>query len=306
MCGICAVNGYFKGNGKLFKELLIDNEPRGLEATGMIWKSPKNDEYKTHKAPVRVTEYLAKYMDLPDFSETDVLVGHTRNSTAGNPEDNRENHPHIYKNWIVVHNGVIDNVDELYHKCRIVKKLRCDSAVIPIVFNKFGFEKGLSLLGGWFSIVAVNSHAPGKIYLAKNDTSYATLYGARLRDDVVIFSSKRELLTKHSHDVWGLKDNTWAIYKDGIQISKGSFECKQSRRLKFENARTIGYSGSVLFTDDVNPNTTAVDDFFSEEDDDEDDENYDYIKDRKERRVDFSRVFKRKSNVQDNMIEYGD
>lgn len=240
MCGICGVNGFFKNNGAIFKTLLENNSIRGREATGIIWKNRDSEEFHVKKAPVESSVFIDKEVNIPNYCKANILIGHTRNSTSGDPNNNVENHPHSFGKWIVVHNGVIEDVDNLYKECNVEKTLNCDSAVIPIIFEKFGFETGLEKLPGWFSIVAVNIDYPERIYLAKNYANYASVCIGRLDEKTIIFSSIEEDVALFTKDKFMLMPNTWKIYEHGVQIDKGKFISKESRFE--ENILTLGDS----------------------------------------------------------------
>ena len=242
MCGICGVLGTFQGNGRVFKSLLKGIEYRGMEATGVVWKIIDTDKIKYFKAPIAANDFLKVKLTISRSTTTDILLGHTRNSTSGDSRINAENHPHFYGDWIVMHNGVIVNVDALYRKCRIIKKLECDSAVIPIVFQKFGFKKGLSLLSGWFSISAMNIKKPKNVYLAKNGTDFATIFLGKVKRGI-IFSSCLEDIKRYTKDFYKMKRNSWKIYCGNKQISKGKFIPKYRKPKIIDRAlidRTLG------------------------------------------------------------------
>jgi glucosamine 6-phosphate synthetase-like amidotransferase/phosphosugar isomerase protein len=237
MCGICGVIGKKRGNGKLFVKLLRETEKRGKDATGMYWKPCKTNEVKQYKEPYRVSEFM-KVMSVPRYSDADYLIGHTRNATRGNPKDNNENHPHEYGDWIIIHNGIIDNPKELYKECGVKQAVKCDSAVIPVVFEKYGFQKGLEKLEGWFVIVAVRKSEPGRLYIGKSQSLIATLNFGFYRD-IMFFVSDRDVALSIDKNASFMKRNTWLIIEDGDIVDNGTFEHKKSN--KVEDLRTGGY-----------------------------------------------------------------
>lgn len=238
MCGICGVNGFFRDNGKIFKHLLRENVARGRDATGVIWKNVGSKEFKSLKTGTESPDFLKNSMKIPDYCKTTILLGHTRNSTSGSPKDMAENHPHVYGDWMVMHNGVIDGVDELYAECGVEKKVFCDSAVIPVAFETYGFVAGLEKLGGWFSIIAVNVKEPDKIYIAKNYSEYASVCIGRIDETSVIFSSREDDVKKFTNSTFMLSPNSWKVYENGVQIDRGTFIPKPARTI--ENYLTAG------------------------------------------------------------------
>ena len=75
MCGLCGVNGTnYNGNGKAFRELLIANEGRGKEATGVMWKHTDGDELLTKKYPLAAREFLSEILEIPNWTKTETLI----------------------------------------------------------------------------------------------------------------------------------------------------------------------------------------------------------------------------------------
>jgi len=87
----------------------------------------------------------------------------------------KDNHPFLYRDWVVAHNGIISNFEELKFKyfANEIFETDTDSSIIPRMLFKFGFKEGLSQLKGTFAIWAYNTIAR-EIYIAR---SSCTLYG---------------------------------------------------------------------------------------------------------------------------------
>lgn len=109
-----------------------------------------------------------------NFEKDWFVIGHNRFATEGDPNDNRNNHPFWNDNYVLVHNGVITNVDELRKEHSLPEdKIKTDSYIILELIEKFGLEnnydteinleKVISLLEGSFSII---------IYDKKKDVLY--------------------------------------------------------------------------------------------------------------------------------------
>ncbi len=108
---MCGIVGY-KGN-KQAAAILIDSlkrlEYRGYDSAGIAVSN--NNGLEVYKEKGRIVE-LEK--DLPEISGT-IGIGHTRWATHGKP--NKVNaHPHTSGNIAVVHNGIIENYQELKEK----------------------------------------------------------------------------------------------------------------------------------------------------------------------------------------------
>lgn len=77
--------------------------------------------------------------------------------------------PFYNNKFIIVHNGIISNDKELRNKYKIKTKSNVDSSILPKLFSKVGFEKGIKELEGSFSILAFNKKEK-TFYAAKNFT----------------------------------------------------------------------------------------------------------------------------------------
>lgn len=89
----------------------------------------------------------------------------------------KDNHPFYCKPWYVAHNGIISNFEELKaeHFSEEYFESTTDSSIIPKIIDKFGLQRGLSLLEGTFAVWIYNI-AIGKVYLARNAcTLYANI-----------------------------------------------------------------------------------------------------------------------------------
>lgn len=75
--------------------------------------------------------------------------------------------PYRYGRWIVVHNGTIANDKELA-AAEQHPEPSIDSAILPVVFQREGFTKGVAMLRGSFAILAINIAQPKRLYFARN------------------------------------------------------------------------------------------------------------------------------------------
>jgi glucosamine 6-phosphate synthetase-like amidotransferase/phosphosugar isomerase protein len=91
-----------------------------------------------------------------------VVIGHCRWATHGDPEDNRNNHPHQAGRGWFVHNGVVFNYASLLRQYRLTPKTECDSEVLGMLMTRFAGSIGrraaqaakaaegrLAMLGAW-------------------------------------------------------------------------------------------------------------------------------------------------------------
>ena len=118
MCGIVAHIG-----GRDCVPILLEGlarlEYRGYDSAGIAVLS-RSGEIRVHKTKGRVADLTA---GLPARFKGSPGIGHTRWATHGEPSDVNA-HPHVCGPIAIVHNGIIENADELR------AKLAVDGAVV--------------------------------------------------------------------------------------------------------------------------------------------------------------------------------
>ncbi|WP_043934378.1 glutamine--fructose-6-phosphate transaminase (isomerizing) [Bacillus sp. EB01] len=174
---MCGIVGYI-GN-KDSKEILLKGleklEYRGYDSAGIAVMNENG--VSVFKEKGRIAD-LRKIVDLG--VEANAGIGHTRWATHGAPSK-RNAHPHqsTASRFTLVHNGVIENYEELKREYLIDVKLDSDTDTEVIVqmvdlFAKDGltalesFRKVLSLLKGSYALGLLDSEDKETIYVAKN------------------------------------------------------------------------------------------------------------------------------------------
>jgi glutamine---fructose-6-phosphate transaminase (isomerizing) len=107
LCGIVAYIGN-RDSVPILLEGLARLEYRGYDSAGIAVVS-RSGELRLRKAKGRVSELSA---DVPARLKGSPGIGHTRWATHGEPSDLNA-HPHVYGPIAIVHNGIIENADEL-------------------------------------------------------------------------------------------------------------------------------------------------------------------------------------------------
>jgi 7-cyano-7-deazaguanine synthase len=76
--------------------------------------------------------------------------------------------PFKSEHWTVVHNGTIANDKELRLETGHRPETTIDSAVLPWVFERWGFRDGLDHIRGSFAIIAYDARRPDSLFWAAN------------------------------------------------------------------------------------------------------------------------------------------
>nr|WP_263314842.1 glutamine--fructose-6-phosphate transaminase (isomerizing) [Mammaliicoccus sp. Marseille-Q6498] len=174
MCGIVGYIGTANA-----KELLLKGleklEYRGYDSAGIAVRN--EEEIKVFKEKGRIAE-LRKVAQT-DF-DGNIGIGHTRWATHGVPNyDNAHPHQSTSGRFTLVHNGVIENYEQLRREFLegITFKSDTDTEVIVELIEHFSnegltteesFNKVLSLLHGSYALGLLDEQDADTIYVAKN------------------------------------------------------------------------------------------------------------------------------------------
>lgn len=176
MCGIVGYIGK-KQAVDFVVEGLTSLEYRGYDSAGVA--TIIDGQAVATKQVGRVEALEAELEALPT-DNTHIAIGHTRWATHGIPSVTNA-HPHYNndKSIFVVHNGIIENYQELRSKLineGYVFVSETDTEVIPhlIEYNlkssksfQEAFEKSIEELDGAYAIAAMNAHEPDSVYVAR-------------------------------------------------------------------------------------------------------------------------------------------
>ncbi len=227
MCGIVGYIGE-KEKKKIILEGLKELEYRGYDSAGMAVL--KGDDITHFKAvgKLKNLEEKTKNFTSDGFG---LAIGHTRWATHGKPNEINA-HPHLGEYSYVIHNGIIENYQEL--KSELQTKgfsflSQTDSEVIVHLFEMFikegfepfeAFEKTVQKLQGAYAILLISKADKEKIFFAKN---LVPLIVGKNSEDEIFFSSSDAPLIGCAQDVVYLHDKTYGQAKKGeISIYKNS------------------------------------------------------------------------------------
>ncbi|HPG43901.1 MAG TPA: class II glutamine amidotransferase, partial [Acholeplasmataceae bacterium] len=222
MCGIVGFIGH-----KNAKDVVLNGltrlEYRGYDSAGISLFNQRYQIFDVYKDEGRVSK-LVESTKTAGFSN--IGIGHTRWATHGRV--NKENsHPHYSqtRRFIVVHNGVIENYQELkeqYLKNHVFQS-ETDTEVIAQLIETFAqtlhventITTTLKLLHGSYALLVLDSNDPEKIYAAKYKSPLIVGKGT----EGITIASDLMALVGYSDTYHALDDKTFIVARrDDIRL----------------------------------------------------------------------------------------
>ncbi len=218
MCGLAGVLLYPTQRSEaewaelreVFTRMLVFNEERGREAAGVA-AIQINGDYSLFKQPLPASELIKMdgyHRVIESIGDgTTCILGHTRMPTKGSRWNNANNHPLLAGHVIGIHNGVINNDDELFARFRLPRAGEVDSEIIFRLLdtlNPTGSLNGtylaavrdkVRLLEGTFATLSVDLRKPTGLFVTKNLMPLCLHYEERLK---ALFFSSRYLFLRRA------------------------------------------------------------------------------------------------------------
>jgi glucosamine--fructose-6-phosphate aminotransferase (isomerizing) len=218
---MCGIVGYVGAKEK--KEILLDGlrelEYRGYDSAGIA--VIQDNDIVSFKAVGKLANLDVKCHDFTSEG-FGVAIGHTRWATHGKPTELNA-HPHIGKNSYVVHNGIIENYQELkkeLQKGGVEFLSQTDTEVIVHLFEKEreglsssfeAFKSTISKLHGAYATLVITKDASDTIFFAKSGSPMLVGFDG---EDIYFASSDTAIIGKAS-SVYYLEDGEYGYAKDG-------------------------------------------------------------------------------------------
>ncbi|MDY6774134.1 MAG: glutamine--fructose-6-phosphate transaminase (isomerizing), partial [Candidatus Nanohaloarchaea archaeon] len=233
MCGIIGYSG--EGNaGDTVLEGLERLEYRGYDSSGIVVSGEEGSEI------VKVPEEIEELRNEEVPSGGDVGVGHTRWATHGGvTEQNAHPHTDCQGRFAIVHNGIIENHQELREELSEHEfSSETDSEVIAH-FLEDRVEGGEDVAEG---IERLLSEAEGTMAVVALDTRTGTLYGFRRGSPLAVGIGKGEwfigsdanAFSEHTRNAIFLEDSEYVVLD-----SKPEFYRRGKGKIKKE-AKELG------------------------------------------------------------------
>jgi glucosamine--fructose-6-phosphate aminotransferase (isomerizing) len=221
MCGIIGVIGYCKCIDILISGLK-QLENRGYDSAGICThNSDKNSFIQSKYASTSTENSISKLLkDTLKHSNSNLGIGHTRWATHG-PKTDKNAHPHfdMYKRLSLVHNGIIENYQEL--KEELLEKgytfrSETDSEVIANLISSYlisgnepkqALEQTIQRLSGTYALAV--------LFLQDPDSLYCVRFGSPL---LIGFTEKYAIVTSEPSGFNEQLVNYFVLDNDNICI----------------------------------------------------------------------------------------
>ncbi|OQO71605.1 glutamine--fructose-6-phosphate aminotransferase [Enterococcus villorum] len=237
MCGIVGMIGLENVTPGLINGL-EKLEYRGYDSAGLFVANQENDFLI--KAQGRIQNLKDK---LSNEVFGNIGIGHTRWATHGEPSKNNA-HPHTSQSgrFVLVHNGVIENFEELKNEYlendQFLGETDTEIIVHLIEFfsnngmdTKSAFVNALRLIKGSYAFALIDRTSPDKIFVAKNKSPLLVGLGDGFNviasDAMAMLSYTKEFVEiKDGELVIVTKENTSIETISGIPIEREPFEAQ--------------------------------------------------------------------------------
>ncbi len=230
---MCGIVGYIGEEN--IKEVLVDGlrelEYRGYDSAGIAVLQDNDIHSFKAVGKLKNLEEKTKGFNPNSFG---MGIGHTRWATHGKPTEINA-HPHLGEFSYVVHNGIIENYQELKKMLQEegVRFLsQTDTEVIVHLFEKEyretgdafkAFEKTIETLEGAFAVLLITKVDPDRIYFAKHGSPM--IVGTNEKKEIFFGSSDAALIGK-ANEVIYLDDGDYGYtsIEEGIKLFNGGEE----------------------------------------------------------------------------------
>jgi len=218
---MCGIVGYIGGREK--KEILLDGlqelEYRGYDSAGIA--IIENNQLQHFKAIGKLQNLREKTKEY-ESSGFGVSIGHTRWATHGKPTELNA-HPHLGAYSFVVHNGIIENYQELKEELQnegIDFLSQTDTETIVHLFEKYyrannqsfdAFTQTVNKLDGAYATLLISEADPKSIFFAKNGSPMLIGFDG---EDIYFASSDTPIIGK-AKEVYYLEDGEYGYARDG-------------------------------------------------------------------------------------------
>ena len=241
MCGIVGYTGY-EAAAPILLAGLKKLEYRGYDSAGIAVRDPQRQDVAVVKSPGRLLNLIRKTDNGASVPGT-CGIGHTRWATHGEPtETNAHPHRSADDDVVGVHNGIIENYQELKEKLvrkGYVFRSETDTEVavdlVDYYYKKYklgpvdAIAKAMVRIRGSYALALMFRDLPGEIWVARKDSPMIigiTEDASFVASDVpAILSYTRQVYYIDNLEMGRLTPGQVAFYNlDGDEVQKQSTE----------------------------------------------------------------------------------
>jgi len=232
MCGIVGYTGK-QSVAKQILDALELLEYRGYDSAGMAIVDETNGQVQIRKRAGRVAD-LEKVWKANPVNGT-CGIGHTRWATHGGVSDVNA-HPHRAGRVTLVHNGIIENYEELKDHFGLADELisDTDTEVVAAVLNRFytgdpheALFQTVKCLKGTFALVVIFDDIPDVIFAIRNVSPIVAAYredGTMLASDVAALGGQAtSYMVVPEYHVVELHTDDIRVYNMKNELCKAEF-----------------------------------------------------------------------------------
>lgn len=242
MCGIVGV--YKKKSNDAVQEVLAGLkklEYRGYDSAGVAVIGEQG--FISEKALGKIDVLQSKIQ--PTKMSGHICIGHTRWATHGSPSL-KNAHPIITKYVAVVHNGIIENYDELKQSANLQQKTDTDTEIICRLLDQ-EYEKTNSIKQSVFNVVNKLRGAFALLIIFKNQPN--TLVGVKYNVPLVFGLSRNEFCVSSDTMAFPEACNGLIYLDDGDIVIIENNEYVFYNQNKIINKEVQKYSSNALIFD---------------------------------------------------------
>lgn len=254
MCGIIGYSGSEADAINVILEGLEKLEYRGYDSAGVAFLD--GNKIIIEKKEGKLQNLKEHLKDVA--TKSNLGIGHTRWATHGVPTD-RNSHPHYSENKdvVLVHNGIIENYQELKNDLLtsgVKFSSDTDSEVVAQLFSKLfdgdllsTLNKVIEKIRGSYALAIIHKDFPNKMICCKNHSPLIVGLGAKQN----FVASDVSAVLKYTKDVIFLEDGDKVIVEqDKVEIfdkDNKSIERKINKiEWNFEQATKGGYEHFMI------------------------------------------------------------
>ena len=203
---MCGIGGFYNCTGgsvpvKALKSLWKGLEARGTHAAGFAvqWTDADSPIVVKQPGPAhQLNGRLKKWIGRG--GNTQFVMLHTRFTTQGSSDDNRNNHPVVSEGMIVTHNGVLYNDSDIIAQLGVTPVAEVDTEAINIGLRHRSPGWVLDEIDGSMSVAWVDStNAPNEVNLMTNGENPLVI--ARTKSGDVVWASTKTILDQSQFKV---------------------------------------------------------------------------------------------------------